>query len=69
MVVTRIIELIAGSPKSWEEAVKNAVREASKNTKGIRRVYVKRLMGNVRDGEIVEWRAEVRMSAPLVSQE
>ena len=65
MAVKRVIELIAGSSNSWEEAVENAVKEAAKTTKGIRRVYVKNLMCNVSKGKIVEYRAEVRISVTV----
>jgi len=65
MAVRRIIEIIAGSPNSWEEAVENAVREAAKTAKDIRRVYVKNFMCNVSDGKIVEYRVEVRISVPM----
>lgn len=62
MAVKRILEIIAGSPNSWEEAVQNAVSEAAKTAEGIRRVYVKSLMCNVSEGKVVEYRAEVRIS-------
>ena len=65
MAVKRVIQLIAGSSKSWEDAVENAVKEASKSTKDIRRVYVENLMCNVSEGKVVEYRAEVRISVPV----
>ena len=39
MTVVKIIELIGSSPKSWEDATKNALAEAKDNIKS---VYVKR---------------------------
>jgi len=65
MTVKRVVELIAGSPHSWEKAVENGVKEAAKTAKDIRRVYVKNLMCNVSDGKIVEYRAEVRISVAM----
>lgn len=65
MAVKRVIELIAGSSNSWEEAVENAVKEAVKSAKDIRRVYVKNLMCNVSEGKIVEYRAEIRISVAV----
>lgn len=65
MVVRRTLELIGGSPNSWAEAVENAVKEAAKTGKDIRRVYVNSLMCNISDGKIVEYRAEVRISVPV----
>jgi len=40
MSVLKVIEILASSEKSWEEAVQNAVTTASKSLKGIRSVYV-----------------------------
>ena len=65
MVVRRTLELIGGSPNSWGEAVENAVKEAAKTAKDVRRVYVKSLMCNVSDGKIVEYRAQVRIAVPV----
>ena len=65
MAVKRVVELIAGSPQSWEEAVENGVKEAAKFAKDIRRVYVKNLMCNVSEGKIVEYRAEIRISVTV----
>jgi len=65
MAVSKVIELLASSPDSWEDAVQVAVQEAWKTEKGFRRVYVKSLMCNVRDGKVVEYRAEVRISVPV----
>jgi len=34
--VAKVIELIGSSPKGWEDAAKNAVREAAKTVRNIR---------------------------------
>ncbi len=62
MAVVKVIEVVGGSPKGWQEAVENAVKESAKTIRNIRRVYVQRLICKIRDGEIVEYRASVRMS-------
>ena len=41
MSVLKVVELMASSEKSWEDAVRNAVKTAKKTVKGIRSVYVK----------------------------
>lgn len=40
MAVLKVIEVLASSNKSWEQATANAVKEASKTIKNIRSVYV-----------------------------
>lgn len=49
--------------------MENAVKEASKSAKGIQRAYVKNLMSHVRDGKIVEYKTEVRISMPVTRHE
>ena len=62
MPVVKVIDLVSGSPKGWQEAVENAVKEAAKTIRNIRRAYVQRLICKIRDGEIVEYRASVRIA-------
>ncbi len=57
MAVVKIIELIASSDKSFEEAVQNAVKEASKTIKNIDSVYVKDLKCHVEGSKIVSYGA------------
>lgn len=62
MVVKKIIELIGSSPKSWEEAAGNAVKEAAKTVRGITSVHVVSYTGKVRGNRIVEYRTLVRIA-------
>ena len=41
MTVVKIVELIGSSPKGWEEAAENVVKEAAKTVRNIKGVYVK----------------------------
>jgi flavin-binding protein dodecin len=58
----KIIELIGSSPKSWEEATKNALAEAAKTIKNIKSIYVKRCNAKVENNKIVEYRAVVKIA-------
>jgi len=40
MAVLKVIELLANSDKSWEDAAKKAVAQASKSVDNIRSVYI-----------------------------
>jgi len=62
MVVVKIIELVGSSPKSWEEAAKNALAEAAKTIKNIKSIYVKRINAKVEKNKIVEYRAVVKVA-------
>lgn len=55
MPVVKVIELIASSEKSFDDAVKEAVKEASKTVQNIDSVYVKDFKAHVKDGKIVSY--------------
>jgi flavin-binding protein dodecin len=62
MAVVKVIELIGSSPKSWEDAAKNALAEAAMTIKNIKSVYVKRCNAKVENNKIVEYRAVVKIA-------
>ena len=62
MPVVKIIELIGTSSESWEMAVKSALDEASASIKNIETIEVANISGNVEDGKISEWQANVRIA-------
>jgi flavin-binding protein dodecin len=62
MTVVKIIELIGSSPKSWDDATKNALAEAAKTIKNIKSIYVKRCNAKVEKNKIVEYRAVVKIA-------
>jgi dodecin len=62
MTVLKVIEIMASSEKSWEDAAKNAVKTAGKTLKGIRSVYIKDTSAVVKDGEITEFRVNCKIT-------
>lgn len=62
MPVVKIIELIGSSLGGWKEAVENAVKEAAKTVRNIKRVHVKRYTAKVEDNKIAEYRADVKIA-------
>lgn len=62
MVVVKVVELIGSSPKSWEEATKNAIVETAKTVRGIKSVCVKRCTAKVENNKIVEYRTNVKIA-------
>lgn len=62
MSVVKIIEVIASSDKSFDDAVQNAVNEAAKSVKGISSVYVKEMKANVTDNKIVSFGVNAKIS-------
>jgi dodecin len=63
--VAKVIELIAESEKSWDDAAKNAIKEASKTVKNITSVWVDNMSAEVKDNKIVTYRANVKVTFVL----
>ena len=62
MALIKVIELLAESKKSWEDATQKAIAEASKSVRNIRSVYIKNLNAEVANGKIVSWRLNCKIS-------
>lgn len=62
MAVLKVIEVLANSEKSWEDATRKAVKKASESVKAIRSVYVNEQNAVVEDGEITEFRVNVKIT-------
>lgn len=62
MAIVKVIEVIASSEVSFEDAVKNAVKEVSKTVKNIDSVFVKDFKVHVKDEEITTYGAICKVS-------
>lgn len=62
MAVMKVIEVMANSNKSWEDATKKAVAHASKSVKNIKSVFVQSQSAVVNDGEVTEFRVNVKLT-------
>lgn len=62
MAVLKVIELLASSEKSWEDATLNAVKMAAKTVKEIRSVYVQDMSAVVKKDKIIEFRVNAKVT-------
>ena len=62
MAVYKIIDIVGVSEKSFADAAKNAVDEASKTVRGIKRAEVVKLDLKVENDNVAKYRAEVKVS-------
>jgi flavin-binding protein dodecin len=58
----KVLELIGESDTSWKDAVRSAVHEASKTVRNINGVEVLNFTANVTDGDVVEYKANVKIA-------
>jgi flavin-binding protein dodecin len=61
MGVIIIREMVGTSPTSWSDAARQAVTTASRTVRNIREVEVVKSTARVENGEIVEYRVEVKI--------
>ncbi|HOO94628.1 MAG TPA: dodecin family protein [Proteiniphilum sp.] len=66
MSVLKVVEILASSTESWEDATKKAVAKASESLKGIRSVYINEQSATVRDGKIQEFRVNVKLTFEVI---
>ncbi len=62
MNTVKIIELIGISKKSWEDAANNAVKDAQETVEGITGLEVAGQTAKVENGQITEYRANVKVA-------
>ena len=62
MAIVKTIEVIANSDKSWDDAAKNGIKQAAKTVKNIKSAWVSDQKAIVKDGEIEEFRVNLKIS-------
>lgn len=60
--VVKVLELVGESKQSFEDAIENAVTEASRNVNNITGVEVYNFTGDVENGRIVDYKANVKVA-------
>jgi flavin-binding protein dodecin len=62
MAVLKVIEVLANSDKSWEDAAQKAVAHAAKSVKNIKSVYINEQSAQVKDNQISEYRVNAKIT-------
>lgn len=60
--VVKVIEVLAESEKSWEDAAKEAVARAAKTVKNIRSIYIENFEAKVEGNKIARYRVNAKIS-------
>jgi dodecin len=68
MSIVKVIEVIAESEKSWEDAAQLAINEASKSIRNIENIYIKDFKAVVEDGKISKYRVNAKVSFLLTEK-
>ena len=67
MAVLKVIEIMASSEKSWEDAAASAVKTAGKTVKEIRSVYIQDMSVVVTKNKITEYRITAKISFEVLN--
>lgn len=65
MATLKVIEVLAQSDKSWEDAAQTAVSKAAESLRNIESIYIKEMEAMVKDGKIVTYRINGKISFDL----
>ena len=61
----KVIEVLAESDKSWEDAAAEAVKQAAKTLKNIRSIYIENFEAKVEGNRVVRYRVNGKISFVL----
>ena len=62
MAIMKVIEVLANSEKSWEDATQKAVKQASKSVKNIKSAFVQSQSVVVNGDEVAEFRVNLKIT-------
>jgi flavin-binding protein dodecin len=62
MAIMKVIEVLANSEKSWEDATRKAVKQASLSVNNIRAVFVQSQSAVVHKDEVTEFRVNLKIT-------
>ena len=62
MSVLKVIEVLAESDQSWEDAAKQAIANASKTVRNIKSIYIENFEATVDGGQIKRYRINAKIS-------
>ena len=61
----KVIEVLAESEQSWEDAANQAIAKASRSVHGIKSIYIKDFEAKVEDNRITRYRINAKITFEL----
>lgn len=62
MAIYKIVDIVGTSEKSFSDAVRNAVEEAAKTVKKIKRAEVRKFDTKIENDKVILYRAEINIA-------
>ncbi|NEN24759.1 dodecin domain-containing protein [Cryomorpha ignava] len=69
MSIIKVIEVIASSNKSFDDATHNAVAEAAKSVKNIKSVYIENMKAKVENNKISSYAVNAKISFEITNKD
>lgn len=63
--ILKVIEVLAESPKSWEDAAAMAIAKTAETVHGIKSIYIKDFEAQVENNQIVSYRINAKVTFML----
>jgi len=63
--VLKVIEVLAESPTSWEDAAAMAVTKAAETVHGVKSIYIKNFEAQVQNNKITSYRINAKVTFAL----
>ncbi|WP_026757014.1 dodecin family protein [Sediminimonas qiaohouensis] len=68
MSMLKVVEVLAESNKSFEDAAQNAVTQASESVRNIKSIYIKDMNAAIENNKIVSYRVNAKISFLIEGQ-
>ncbi len=65
MAMLKVIEILAESDKSWEDAAQQAVTNATKSVRNVKSIYIENFEATVDNGKLKNYRVNAKISFML----
>jgi dodecin len=65
MSMLKVIEVLAESDKSWEDAAQFAINTANESVRNVKSIYIKNFEASVDNGKIKKYRINAKISFVL----
>jgi len=65
MSVAKVTEIVASSPKSFDDAIAAGIKRANKTLKGVSGAWVKSMKVELKDGKITAYRVSMKITFVL----
>ena len=62
MSIMKVIEIMADSSESWEDATARGIKKASESLKGIKSAFVQSQSVTVEDGKVNKYRVNLKVT-------